>query len=101
MNREKRVSKAPERLIEQIGNEKQSEKAPTVRKPKETKEPKKSLNLDLSRVPVSDDPKFQRNGENTVINFGRHISIPPMTILQKYTLLSVMHLMIFFQQISD
>jgi hypothetical protein len=41
MNRERKVSKAPGRLIEQIGNEKQSEKAPTVRKPKETKEPKK------------------------------------------------------------
>ena len=41
MNREKRVSKAPERLIEQIWNEKQTEKASTVRKPKETKEPKR------------------------------------------------------------
>ena len=61
MNREKRVSKAPERLIEQIGNEKQSEKAPTVRKPKETKEPKKSLNLDLSRVPPSNDQKFSKD----------------------------------------
>jgi hypothetical protein len=28
MNREKRVSKAPQRLIEQIRNEKQPEKAP-------------------------------------------------------------------------
>jgi hypothetical protein len=61
MNREKRVSKAPERLIEQIGNEKQTEKAPTVRKQKETKEPKKSLNLDLSNVPVSDDQKFSKD----------------------------------------
>ena len=55
MNREKRVSKAPERLIEQIWNEKQTEKASAVRKPKETKEPKKSLKLDLSNVPVSDE----------------------------------------------
>jgi hypothetical protein len=68
MNREKRVSKAPQRLIEQIGNEKQPdrapqqpEKKPTVRKQKANKEPKKTLTLDLSNVPPSNDQKFSND----------------------------------------
>ena len=46
---------------EQAQQQQQPEKAPTVRKQKETKEPKKSLSLDLSNVPVSDDQKFSKD----------------------------------------
>jgi hypothetical protein len=45
----------------QAQQEQQPEKAPTVKKPNETKGPKKSLNLDLSDVPVSDDEKFSKD----------------------------------------
>jgi hypothetical protein len=90
MNREKRVSKAPERLIEQIRNEKQSEKAPTVRKPKETKELKKSLNLDLSRVPVSDDPKFSKDwGEYSDKFWQKYFYTPNDNITDIYIYIAV------------
>ena len=53
-----RVKLAEEQAAQQ---QQQPEKAPTVRKPKANKEPKKTLDLDLSDVPPSDDPKFSKD----------------------------------------
>ena len=68
MNREKRVSKAPERLIEQIGNEPQrvlpARNQVMAAIPVVDNQPpraRRSLNLDLSQVPPSDDPKFSKD----------------------------------------
>ena len=46
---------------EQAAAQQQPEKAPSVRKPKANKEPKKTLDLDLSNVPPSNDPKFSKD----------------------------------------
>ena len=46
---------------EQAKQQQQPEKAPTVRKPKANKEPKRTLDLDLSSVPPSNDQKFSND----------------------------------------
>ena len=89
MNREKRVSKAPQRLIEQIGNDKQPEKAPTAKKQKVNKEPRRSLNLDLSNVPVSDDIKFSNDwGEWNNEFWLKYFYTPDDNITEMYMILS-------------
>ena len=61
MNRPKRETKAPQRLIEDDEPVAKKPVKKTPPKVKKEKEPVRTLNLDLSDVPPSDDFKFSKD----------------------------------------